>query len=473
MSYSTSRRAEIKHEYLRNIKHFAAAYDRSKPTVVVLPGGMGSQLERSVKTYVNDSSLPFRTYNPVWMDFGLIFGGDALKLEILASSRDKGNHVIVPEGPLRFLVSAYEGTERYFRDHGYNYIVFPYDWRRSLDESGSYLLYFLKRLRTEVKARKGHDPLPSTSLVCHSMGGLVVLRFLQRLRIKSGFRPEHIARWLNRVVTVATPFYGTSNHMNRYYKGQKLLNTLHGAKKVAHIAASFEGPYVLSFLNQPTFELYKAAFTRRAETPELPRYPVRDAADPDNRIADPNDAAMIGRYPSWVSTRYLSNTRGIWTTLSRRLPKAFQDRLYHIRAVKQATWTEQRWKDIDGSAYDPTSQRTPLSGINGPGDGTVPFWSARLAQTPENQIYSASNDIKHGDLMEHDEILNAADKIIQSGICPTPSARRKDFHGQKKASAKRTTDFVKDVQGGIATLDDERASDPQIWRRILEETTLC
>lgn len=473
MSYSTSRRAEIKHEYLRNIKRFASAYDRSKETVVLLPGGMGSQLERSVKTYVDDSSLPFRTYNPVWIDLGLLFAGDTLKLEILTSSRDKGNHIIVPEGPLRFFVTAYDGTERYFRDHGYNYIVFPYDWRRSLDESGSYLIYFLERLKTEVQARKGHDPLPSTSLVCHSMGGLVVLRFLQRLRIKSGFRPEHIIKWLKRIVTVATPFYGTSTHMKRYYKGEKLLSILHGEKKVARVAASFEGPYILSYLNQRAYELYKAAFDRRGEPPELPRYPVRDAADPDNRIADPSDSAMIGRYPPWVSARYLSNTRSLWTTLSRRLPKAFQDRIYHIRADKQVMWTEQRWKDIDGSSYDPSSQRTPLSGVSGPGDGTVPFWSARLAQTPDSQVYSASNNIMHSELMEHDEVLDAIDSIIQSGNCPTPTTRRKDFLGQKKASAKRATDYVRDVQSGKATLDDERATDPQLWRRILEETTLC
>ena len=439
----------------------------------MLPGGMGSQLERSVKTYVNDASLPFRAYDPVWMDIGLLFGGDTLKLEILASGRDKGNHIIVPEGPLQFFVTAYDGTERYFREHGYNYIVFPYDWRRSLDESGSYLLFFLERLRTEVKASKGHDPLPSTSLVCHSMGGLVVLRFLQRLRIKSGFRPQHIARWLKRVVTVATPFYGTSTHMNRYYKGEKLLNILHGAKKVASIAASFEGPYILSYLNQATYALYKAAFSRRTEPPELGRFPVRDAADPDNLIADPNDAAMLGRYPSWVSARYQSNTRGLWASLSRRLPKAFQDRLYHIRALKQSMWIEQRWEAIDGSSHDPTKQRTPLSGVNGPGDGTVPFWSARLAQTPDSQIYSASNDIKHGELMEHAEVLNAIDKIVQSGICPKATARQKDFFGQRKASVTRATDYIKDVQSGIATLDDERAHNPHIWRRILEETTLC
>jgi len=474
MSYSTSRKSEIKHEYLRNIKRFASVYDRTKETVVLLPGGMGSQLERSKKRYQNDASLPFRTYNPVWMDLGLLFSNDTLKLEMQASKRDKGNHIIVPEGPLRFLVTAYDGTEHYFREHGFNYIVFPYDWRRSLDESGSYLLYFLQRLQTIVKARKGHDPLPSTSLVCHSMGGLVALRFLQRLRVRSGFRPQHITRWLKRIVTVATPFYGTSTHMHRYYRGEKLLNILHGEQKVARIAASFDGPYILSYLNHPTYESYKAAFNRRGDTPELPRYPLRDAADPDNQIADPSDSAMLGRYPPWVSARYLSDTRGLWRILSKRLPKAFQDRLFHIRAVKQSTWTEQHWKDIDGSSYDPQSQKSPLvRGAIGQGDGTVPFWSARLAQTPDSQIYSVSNDVEHGKLMEHDEVLHAVDKIVTTGIKPTSSIRRKTYHGQRLASPTRAAQFVNDVRAGTATRDDERATDPMIWRRILEETTLC
>ncbi len=85
MSYGTSRKSEIRHEYLRNIKRFASAYDRSKDTVIMLPGGMGSQLERSAKKYVDNASLPFRIYDPVWMDLGLLFSNDRLKLENLAT----------------------------------------------------------------------------------------------------------------------------------------------------------------------------------------------------------------------------------------------------------------------------------------------------------------------------------------------------------------------------------------------------
>jgi hypothetical protein len=34
---------------------------------VLLPGGMGSHLDRSTSPFVNDQSIPFPMYDPVWM----------------------------------------------------------------------------------------------------------------------------------------------------------------------------------------------------------------------------------------------------------------------------------------------------------------------------------------------------------------------------------------------------------------------
>ncbi len=125
MTYDQARRRAIRDALGSRIEHFARSYRPGEPTVVFLPGGMGSQLDQSKKRYQGTSTPPFTEYDPVWIDFGILFNGDALKLEIRLDGRDYRNHVIIPDGPLQFLVSAYDGTERYFQeDKGWNYIVF-------------------------------------------------------------------------------------------------------------------------------------------------------------------------------------------------------------------------------------------------------------------------------------------------------------------------------------------------------------
>ena len=107
--------------------------------------------------------------------------------------------------------------------------------------------------------------------------------------------------------------------------------------------------------------------------------------------------------------------------------------------------------------------------------GRVAPTRARLvsASAPGGLKRSRQADPGVGAYLEHDEVLHAVDKIVTTGIKPSSSARRKAFLGQRLASPTRAAKFVNDVRAGTATLDDERATDPMIWRRILEETTLC
>ena len=107
MSYATARRFEIRDALSRRIDTFARGYIPGSETIMLLPGGMGSQLDRSTKAYKDDDSIPFKTYDPIWVDMGLIFSKDALKLKIKQDGSDKGHHIVVPNGPLDFFISPY------------------------------------------------------------------------------------------------------------------------------------------------------------------------------------------------------------------------------------------------------------------------------------------------------------------------------------------------------------------------------
>ena len=143
MSYQSARTLEIKDAHVRRIDDFARGYKPGRLSVVFVPGGMGSQIDQSGRPYRGDDSIPFPTYDPAWIDLGLVFDQDAVKLEILPNGHDRLDHIIVPNGPVRFLIRPYDETERYLLKEGHNFITFAFDWRRPLAESAGFLQFFL------------------------------------------------------------------------------------------------------------------------------------------------------------------------------------------------------------------------------------------------------------------------------------------------------------------------------------------
>jgi hypothetical protein len=465
MSYESARALEIQDAYARRVEDFVREYRPGKPSIILLPGGMGSQLDRSDEPYEDDGSLPFDAYDPVWMDRGIVTG-DAVHLEIMADGRDQGSHVIVSDGPLRFLVKPYEGTETYFRERGENFVIFGFDWRRPLAESASHLHWFLQRIRERVMARGLPDPLPTTTLLAHSMGGLVAKVFLHRV-YKATATAADIPKWMAQLVTVATPFYGTSNHMQRYYNGEDLLNLIYTAGVIAGLSGTMPGPYILMFMD-------KATYLRDGELLGLSRYPLRDAEDEGVEV-DPYDEVSRPRFPDWVRRESIAQAKKVRQTVTRLLPDPVLEHVFHLRSgLDTETHTELFWEDVDGAGFDPGEDPSPISGENGPGDGTVPFWSARLAQTPESQIYNLRHAGVHMELMEHLETLKVVSAIIQRGALPTrvQVPAEPSLIGPM-ASRTAVRKFLADVAAGETDLDDPRATDPKIWRRFVMETSLC
>lgn len=464
MNYDTARKLEIHDSHQQIIKRFAQGYRCGQPTILLLPGGMGSHLDRSTVPFKNAQSIPFAFYDPVWIDLELIFGRDADLIEIQKNGHDQGEHVIIPNGALKFLVNAYDGTEKFFRELGWNYLVFGYDWRRGLADAAGQLEEFLSAMRYEVKELRDCDPLPTTTLLAHSQGGLVAKVFLHRIEGADG---SGIKTWMERLVTVGTPFYGTSSHQDRYYKGQSPLNIRYGAHRVSEIAASMPGPYILMFADQTTLDRDGAALG-------LSDYPITDATT--NAPADPYDAANFSRYPPWVNREYIEEARDIRETLTAPLPDAIIERVFHIRSGKNAaTAAGLEWRAINGATFVADGKNTPLVGVAGEGDGTVPFWSARLAQTPKSQIFNLRQTGDHGGLAEHRETLTVIRRLIANRKLPKPSSVKvaNEKLGTQRASSADAEKLVADATAGTIQKSDPRANDPAIWRRIIEDSTLC
>ncbi len=466
MTYESARRKEIRQAHVRQIVEFARTYKKSKPTVLLIPGGMGSQIDRSKKPYKGAASLPFN-YDPIWMDPGIIFEKEALQLEILLNNHDIGNHICIPNGPLRFLLKPYNATEDYFRDKGYNYLVFGFDWRRTVRESAGFLQFFLKTLKQRVQELWQENPLPNTTILCHSMGGLVAKVFLHKV-FKTSTKTADVRAWMSRLVTVATPFYGTATHINRYYKGQKPLNTIYNTKKLARLTGTLMGTYILMPLDKKTYN-------RNAAKLEISRYPVRDKKNAALE-ADPFDPQMFARYPSWVRPDFLAAAIQMRNIITRQLPPAVVKRVFHIRALQRRTWVELKWKPVNGATFNPNKDKSPIDGKHGAGgggDGTVPFWSARLVQIPDSQVFNLKKAKKHQELLEHPETLRVIHRLIQKNKMPKSVKAPDKILGGPRASLKATEKFMAQVAAGKIKRTDPQALDQKVWRRIVQEANLC
>lgn len=457
MNYDTWRTTSIRNIYASAIRSLVARYHRGEPTVILLPGGMGSQLDRSLEAHT-PQALPPEIYDPVWADVGLLFNQDALTLEIDAQGRDRDRHVILPDGPLDFLIKAYDGTEEYFTDLGWNFATFGYDWRRSIAEAAGFLEEFLLLYKRAVQRKHNEDPLPRTTLFAHSQGGLVAKMFLHRV--------IDVRSWVDKVITVGTPFYGTWSHQQRYFVGEDILNLLHGAPEVARIVGTLPGPYVLMYLSHDVFE-------RDGQRLGLSSYPISDAESGDP--ADPYAPSSRPRYPAWVSSRHLAEAKALLETIATPLPTAVQACFYNLRSrLDQATPTALSWRRIE-AGFDPITNGNPIGAAStqGGGDGTVPGWAAWHAHTPDSHRVELEVAHSHADLAEHGEVLAIVERLIEESRVATSAERPREdtLYGTAPAAATRAEveAFVRDVRASEATRDDPRASDPAIWRGLYRE----
>lgn len=423
MSYLTRldelRRAEL----FKRARDFAAAYNPDLPTIVILPGGMGSRLQRCTEAFDEAKNLPIEKFYELWCGFGAIFNGELRSLAQDGRTQEADRHPIIAAGELTNIVKSYNGIFEAFEGRA-NVVSMGYDWRRAPGKECAFVRVFLELLADEVARAmpSAPDPRSRLTLYAHSQGGLVAKLFIDDLIDAE----ENPFDWFERVVTCCTPFYGTNSHFSRYYIGEPLLNPFTGGPDaVARIVATFPGTYILLPAPREVLEPYYDKLG-------LAGYPVRDS-DHEAMECDPFDIAMAGRYRPEVSREHLAAAGKQFRRLDRALPAAVVERVYHLRSDLRdpgtGTSLEMRWRAVDGATYgayqgNPVGDNMPNGGS---GDGTVPLWSAALAHAPAENVFTVHR-VKHGGAAEHPCSLRILSRLMQGlEVAPGPHVAESDF----------------------------------------------
>ena len=420
MSYDTTRDSEQLRVLDHSIDDFIDRYNNSsgpatgpRQTVFLFPGGMGCTLKRARKPYVDGVSAPQTfAYDTVWLTVDTFLGG-ALDLRMTKVApnrfRDKGNRIIVADGAVGFLgCTPYDDFTRWCRRKRLDYFVYGWDWRRRLTHSGAFFVKkFLPHFQDRVKNECNNaDALADFSLIGHSAGGMIVNWILRR-------NHPNVAT-MRRAITVATPFYGYSGQVHRWFEGEAYLNGVADIfkKPMIKVICSLPACYAWEFLDGYTWGLNKAALAADPKYP-LPTYPSRDqATGVDADPYDPQTNGALSRYPAPGATGFdyaeLAKGKALVRYLASALDPALAPKFVNIRGDTLANDT------IGSTTWDwvPPTDPTPIvDGPTVPGDGTQPAWSARhigleLA-LPANVITVKGSDVEHTFTMNSPKTLGA------------------------------------------------------------------
>lgn len=422
MSYDSTRISEQLRVLEPEIVNFIVRYNTSngpagggpRQTLFIFPGGMASRLVRARTAFqpVGPPNQVF-AYDEVWLN-PITFLGGARDLKMTrvgpGDYRDKFNKIIVADGLVNlFGVTPYIGFTAWCALKKIDYFVFPIDWRRSAHDVGDMFINdFLPYFQNLVMAGCNNaDPLASFSLIGHSAGGLVV-----NWALRSG---APIMATLDKVITVATPFYGYGGQLHRWFEGEKLLNGFFGVFKQGIIRAicSFPGCYEWMFLPHSTFLAEQAALAADPKYP-LASYPSVDFAT--GAIADPYGPGG-GRYPPPSASGFdaveLATAAALVTFLSSPLTQAQANQFWNIRAdtLGGNTLNTTTWKLVPPTEPSPITDTSVTAG-----DGCQPAWTARHidldALAAGHVITIKSSLAAHATVMSLPKTINAIAGIL-------------------------------------------------------------
>ena len=466
-----SYKQERDHEQLRRlditIGAFAVGYKPNRPTVILLPGGMGSSLLRANGAFAPGSPPHDFSYDALWVALRLLY--DAADLT-MAGDVDAQQHPMITDGQIKLLgIGPYDAFEIWGRANGYNVLLYGWDWRRRLDDEAAFFgNIFLPRLRASVLAACHLDPLADLTVVGHSFGGLLLHLWLQ------GGGP--VVGALRNAVTVATPFYGYGGQVHRYFAGEAMLKDFYSCSTMAAIIASLRGPYELMFMPHAIWLRDEAVFA--ADDFPLVAYPSMDAAAPA-LPADPYNPVGAGgnvRYPTaaWFQAGELPVASTLMQAVTAPLPAAVAAKTHNWRGVRTVGTTvlndtvwRQSWELIT-PGFDPDTDDDPITDHSGPGDDTIPAWSARLASTPPENLFTFGGSLNHMFMMGNAEVLAKLAALIGPPVGPMSAL---DIHPMDQALASReeTLAFLKAIRVPQHEADTDEARTRHIGQ-VLRKT---
>jgi hypothetical protein len=428
---------------------FAKRYRPEQPTVLLLPGGMASQMYR-YPTKLEAADLPLPEHldlegSPlIWISPGSILAFLANRYADLfldPSGVEEERYPCFAGGALDIpLASPYPATRAAFEAAQINYVEMGYDWRLSPLRAAERLKEFLPMLRDAAVAKGLRSPLEDLTIVGHSYGGVVAKLFVDLVG-------EAAFDYYRRIITVAAPFCGTVNHANRYIVGATdavefaivVAIAQHemgvttkpaaaweaGVDRMRQMVACFPGLYPL--ITAPESLLGPDVRERLG----LEGYPVTDAQ------GRPFDLFAHAEELPWSAKYFSGETRDdvvddyvrIAAPLSARAASRFHCiggvGVGRLEDVTTATlqWTtpgritvnpDQPWRSLNAQA--------PLSILGTGHDGTVPLWSARPAWLPEDQFRVVSG-VDHKGIIKDRAVLRTLIEAAQGAFwTPEPLA---------------------------------------------------
>jgi hypothetical protein len=449
---------------------FVDNYDPAKRSIILIPGGMGSRLLQCRARFQDDNFPPNPAFEEIWIDWPAILLGRIGALGLDDDEWDHGQKPIIASGEMNSIVKSYDGTESYFVAHDFNFTEFGYDWRRDVRSAAGYLKTFLGMIKTKVMNRTGGhaNPLSRLTLFAHSMGGLVTKCLINELVADD----QDTRQWFHRFVSVASPFYGTETHIDRYYCGEKMVNLLLGGpQRVARMISTMPGPYGL--LPAP-LEVLES----KLHLLGLNRYPVRDALQPDVPV-DPYSLEGLMRFPKYTHKTYFARAQALFAQVDEQLPAGVYDQIFHIRnnIRDNRRPLEWRWQTIDREVFEPGDE-APVQATGGASDGTVPFWSARLADTPDDHIHALNIETDHGSLAEDQRVLAVVHDLAGESALPPGGATPPGGEGpfgplsQGRHLAAVTT-LIDDIKSGRAHENSIDAMPETMKRALVKALTIC
>ena len=330
---------EEEYESLRELLTDRSRLALLETEIILLPGIMGSELADESK-------------NKVWVNVkGLVVDGNFLRLQHSEDGTSTGS--LKPVGLYR---GAYFKTKKWLQNKGYTVHSFAYDWRKPIDESAD-------RLKDFVEERAGNKRNKQFVFVAHSMGGLIVRRYLDLFGAQAEDR-------LDKLIMLGTPNNGSYLPFIAM-KGDapivKIAGFRYGATVVRKIVQSFPGLYELcphpQIFGQP--DIYNAGYWGEES----------------------------------INAQYLKAAQNFHQNIKAHLP----DKMFLIanRSLKTITRVE-REQDGNNWRYKFLGARV--------GDGTVPFDSAYLRDVP---TYETKAD--HGSIQKDKDVLSAIHDLINKG----------------------------------------------------------
>jgi len=389
----------------------------ARQTLFLFPGGTASKLWRA-KTAWDPAGPATQTFNYeiVFGDPITLLGGAArdLKMHKTATGayRDKGNRVVIADGVIElFGVSPYLLFQAWCFLKKIDLFVFPWDWRRSVDEVGAFFVntflpYFQERVATDCN---NADPLADYSLIGHSAGGMVANWLLRNVDPLPGI--------IRKVITVAAPFYGYGHQLHRWFEGDSVFN-VGGLYTTAmtRVLSSLPGCYSWNFLPLDFYDANQGLFQQDDLAYQLPNYPSVDLADPNTPV-DTYDPQPPGhRYPTFAQTGFdtneLAKARTLFDALSSPLSMAQAAMFVNIRGDtnENNTLDTTTWNEVPPIAPTPIADTSLTAG-----DGTQPAWSTRdvgLAQHFPGNVITVKGSAPHIFMMDSPKTIDQIAAVL-------------------------------------------------------------